>query len=296
MEKLQGNGRSAGMLREASMQSNPSKGRLATEDHSWLEPPDRPAFLSLRDARPRGRIAIVVHVYYAELWPELSDAIANIMEPFDLFVTLVAGRSDGLAQTISQERQFAHILTVENHGRDILPFFSIVRTGVLFRYEVICKLHTKRSEWHEDGEAWRKQLVTGILGNSRLVRLILGAFRSDRKLGMIVADGHIYRGRELWEGNRKYLHQLFTHFDMDESEFGKSFAGGSIFWIRPAILRLISELPFRFDDFDPEPLGKDGHLVHAIERLISLACYEAGMTIKETNAILAEETEGVGAP
>jgi lipopolysaccharide biosynthesis protein len=119
----------------------------------------------------------------------------------------------------------------------------------------------------------------------------LHAFSADPDLGMVVADGHLYSGRELWEGNRKHLTRLFSYLGMDETEFGKDFAGGSIFWIRPAFLRLISDLPFRFEDFEPEPLGNDGCLVHAIERLISLACYETGMTIKETSTILRLEAE-----
>ena len=259
------------------------------EGIQWLEPQCGPDFLSLRSTKPHGRIAVVAHVYYPELWPELSASISNIEEPFDLFVTLVAGQSDALARTILAERPSAQLVVVENLGRDILPFFSIVRTGVLFRYEFVCKLHTKRSEWHADGETWRKELVSGILGSRRRVRLILSAFRSEPELGMVVADGHMYAGRELWEGNREHLKRFFAYLGMDDTEFRRAFAGGSIFWIRPAVLQLISELPFRSDDFEPEPLGKDGHLVHAIERLISLACYELDMTIRQTKEIMPPE-------
>jgi len=37
-------------------------------------------------------------------------------------VTLVAGVTGDLAEMITDHWPFAHILTVENHGRDILPF------------------------------------------------------------------------------------------------------------------------------------------------------------------------------
>jgi hypothetical protein len=265
--------------------------RITEEGLPWLEPRHRSQFLLLQDSAPRGRIAVVAHVYYPDLWPELSSAIANIEEPFDLFVSLAVTCADTMLQSIIEAWPFAHVLIVENRGRDILPFLSIARTGVLFRYELVCKLHTKRSHWHEDGETWRKDLIDGVLGNRGTVQSILHAFSADPDLGMVVADGHLYSGRELWEGNRKHLTRLFSYLGMDETEFGKDFAGGSIFWIRPAFLRLISDLPFRFEDFEPEPLGNDGCLVHAIERLISLACYEAGMTIKETSTILRLEAE-----
>ena len=199
----------------------------------WLAPEDRAQFRQLCTSKPRGRIAVVIHVYYEDLWPELSNAIVTIEEPFDLFVTVTESCSEEFREKLAKTWPFAYVLIVKNFGRDILPFLSIVRTQILFRYELICKLHTKRSHWHEDGENWRKDLIGGVLANRDLVRLILRAFSTRPDLGMIVADGHLYSGRFLWEGNRKHLMRLFVHFDMDESEFDKSFAGGSMFWIRP---------------------------------------------------------------
>ena len=228
---------------------------------------------------------MVVHVFYPDLWPEIWAALSNITEPFDLFVSLVTGNTDFLATEIRKNCPGVHILFVDNHGRDILPLMLILQTRVLFKYELICKLHTKRSTWHENGDAWRRELIAGILGSQEVVRSILHAFRSDVNLGIVVAEGQLYAGRELWVGNRKHLMRLFSHFGMDDSEFDKAFAGGSVFWIRPSLLRAIYNLSLGFDDFEPEPLGADGGLAHAIERLISLICYDAGMNIKETGTI-----------
>ena len=272
--------------------TTPSRDLLPSEllrlrDPSWIQPSDRLEFIALSLIEPRGRIAVVAHVYYQDLWPEISDALDSIDEPFDLFVTLVAGVSDGIAQAIMQSWSFAHVLIVDNHGRDILPFLSIARTGILFRYELVCKLHTKRSPWHEAGEIWRQDLIKGALGNRDVVRSILRAFRKDPDLGLVVADGQVFSGRELWTGNAKHLLRLFQYFGMNESEFDKSFAGGSIFWVRSCVLRTVSDLPLAFDDFEPEPIGNDGSLAHAVERLMSLVCYELGMVIRETSAVLS---------
>jgi lipopolysaccharide biosynthesis protein len=253
----------------------------------WLPPLDRPEFAQLSRMEPQGRIAVVVHIYYKDLWSEISPSLKNIEEPFDLFVTLVVGVSNDLASEIKKAWPFARILNVDNHGRDILPFLCLAKTGILSRYEFICKLHTKRSPWHEDGDRWRQGLIEGVLGNSDVVRRILFAFRADPNLGMVVGDGQMFSGRYLWLGNAAHLTRLFERFGMDEREFDKSFAGGSIFWIRSCLLQTVSELPVEFDDFEPEPIGNDGSLAHAIERLISLICYEADMVIRETGRILA---------
>jgi Rhamnan synthesis protein F/Methyltransferase domain len=249
------------------------------------EPWELPEFVALRKSKPRGFIAVVVHIYHVDIWPEISDAIRNIEEPFDLFITLVLGSADSLAEDIRSAWPFSHVIVVDNRGRDVLPFVSLLQTGVLFRYELMCKVHTKRSLWHEDGNTWRRQLVGGILGSRSQVRSILRSFRADPDLGLVVADGHLYSGRFLWAQNKVHLARLFAHFGMDEREFDRSFAGGNMFWVRPSLLRAICGLALRVEDFEPEPLGQDGCLAHALERLFSLLCYEAGMSIKETSAL-----------
>ena len=255
-------------------------------DQAWTEPAERPEFARLRDLAPRGRIAVVAHVYYPDLWPEIAVAIGNLAEPFDLFVTLVAGAADGLAPAVRESWPFARVMVVDNHGRDIVPFIEIIRTGVLFRYELVCKLHTKRSFWHEDGDAWRQSLIGGVLGSPSVARAVTAAFRADPDLGLVVADGQIYSGRELWVGNEKHLLRLFRHFGMDRSAYDKSFAGGSIYWIRAGLLRGLADLHLGFDDFEIEPLDADGSMAHAVERLVSLICYHAGATIKPTSAVM----------
>ena len=87
--------------------------------------------MQLRGHRAAAKIAVVAHIFNADLWPEMVEAFRNIPEPFDLFVTLVTGASDNLATTILQRFPGAHVLFVDNHGRDIYPFLALIRTGAL---------------------------------------------------------------------------------------------------------------------------------------------------------------------
>ena len=64
------------------------------------------------------------------------------------------------------------------------------------------------------------------------------------------------------------------------------FPQGSMFWARGDFLRRFFELPLAFEDFPPEPLGVDGSLAHALERLFFL--WGAGSGLK-----IAKLTEGV---
>ena len=61
---------------------------------------------------------------------------------------------------------------VANHGRDIWPMVQVVNAGVLDPYELVLKVHTKRSEWraaHQElagsGEQWRSELIGSLLGS-----------------------------------------------------------------------------------------------------------------------------------
>jgi len=163
-----------------------------------------PADLSaLRGLEPRGRIAVVLHLFYPELWEEMREAIARISEPFDLLVTLVKGSSDHMGPLITESFEHACIVNFENRGRDIGPFMALVRSGVLFRYELICKVHAKRSNHREDGDAWRRALIDGVLGSPTRVKQIVARFRADADLGMVLADRNTYEGPDRWAGTEQ---------------------------------------------------------------------------------------------
>ena len=252
-------------------------------DPQWVEPEKRPEFIRLREIEPPARVAVVLHLFYAELWPEMLAALRNMPVAFDLFVTLTKGVPDAIATEIQAAYPDAHLLMVDNHGRDILPFVQLVRSGVLFHYELVCKLHGKRSSWRDGGDEWRKRLMAGVLKDTATVSQILAAFAQDPDLGIVVADGEVFQGREFWVSNEKRLLQLLPAIGLGASSFEAAFCGGSIFWIRPFLLRPIDFLALDFDDFELEPIPVDGATAHAIERLICIVCHEAGMRIVETN-------------
>ena len=252
-----------------------------------------PDLFELRALNPRGRIAVVLHLYYAEFWDDMRQAIERISEPFDLFVSLTKGASAHMREQIKQAFPSAWVFDFENRGRDIGPFLVFLRSGVLFRYELLCKLHTKLSPhiqendgWdYPDGNTWRRALIDGVLGSPGLVDRILSNFRADPDLGMVVADGNIFRGHNGWAPNEKLLAKLLPRIGISPDVKDRSFPGGSIFWIRSFLLRTLASARMSIDDFDPEPLKLDGSLVHAVERMFGLICEDAGMRVAETGQL-----------
>jgi lipopolysaccharide biosynthesis protein len=244
-----------------------------------------PDLFELRGLKPRGPIAVVLHLYYAELWDEMREAIEHILDPFDLFVSFVKGTSDQLRTSVKDAFPNAYIFDFENRGRDIGPFLVLLETGVLFQYELVCKLHTKRSTHRGDGDAWRRRLVEGVLGSFRLVNQIVSSFRSNPDIGMVVADGNIYGGEEHWALNDKVLAELLPRIGISPQVKDRSFPGGSIFWIRPFLLRTLAGAGIELSDFEPEPIAPNGGLAHAVERMFGLICEEAGMRVTESGQL-----------
>jgi lipopolysaccharide biosynthesis protein len=65
----------------------------------------------------------------------------------------------------------------------------------------------------------------------------------------------------------------------------RSFPGGSIFWMRSFLLRTLAGSGLLLNDFEPEPMDRDGGLAHAIERTFGLICEDAGMRIVESGRL-----------
>jgi lipopolysaccharide biosynthesis protein/GT2 family glycosyltransferase len=280
-------GPASGPMLGAKFDAEDLYSRVPSRLRPLLHRPQIPApdLFELRGLRPRGSIAVVLHLFHPDLWDEMREAIERISDPFDLFVSLTQGASSHMRDAISQAFPNAWIFDFENHGRDIGPFFVFLQSGVLFKYDLVCKLHTKRSPHLRHGDKWRRELVDGILGSSRLIDAIVSRFHRDPDLGMVVADGNIYRERENWIANEKRLAELLPRVGISPNLRGRSFPGGSIFWIRSFLLRTLAGVGLDLSDFDPEPLPSDGGLGHAVERMFGLICEDAGMRVAEHSRV-----------
>ena len=190
-----------------------------------------------------------------------------------------------LAEDISQGFATAWVKLVPNHGRDIYPFVALVNSGLIERYPVVCKLHTKRSPHRRDGDAWRRELIRAILGSPANVSAILRAFADDDSLGLVVADGHLYSGAKWWDGNMTRCEELALRSGIEIAPDTVTFAGGSIFWVRGNVLRRVRELDLGATSFERETGAVDGTTAHAVERLFSVFAVAEGLRVAERSAI-----------
>lgn len=232
---------------------------------------------------------VVAHVYYPELWSELSDCIRNIDEPKDVIVSYVDERS---VEEARRGMPMAKFLLCENRGYDIGPFLKVLQLVDLSNYDLVVKLHTKRDiacAWWKvigyarlNGSAWRNYLLA-FVKTSEAWRKTVSRFENPT-VGM-VADRHVILTRE--DAKRdKYVES----FDLAVCELNERmqipangdgrFVGGTMFAVRASLLQPFATESFAAESFDLSVGHEVETRAHVIERMLGLAVGGQGLCVE----------------
>jgi lipopolysaccharide biosynthesis protein len=237
---------------------------------------------------PAPRIAVILHLYYTELWTEMAAFISQIPEPFDLYVTVIEKDFSKVEPEIKSLFPKVKVLVVENKGRDILPFLQVMETISPGRYEYICKIHSKKSKdrWWGDGEYWRRSLLGELLGSAETVQNILKRLDDDPRLGLVTAWGLLYNKPVKADFNVAKVKELSQRMGIEDISHYR-FPAGTMFWVRQQALSPLLEIGLQSSDFTKEEGLNDGTLAHAVERLFCLSAEKAGFICEECPEFLA---------
>jgi lipopolysaccharide biosynthesis protein len=259
--------------------------------HAWLEATRtalQPA--PIADARP----CAVIHVWYPELLDELVAALRTSGIDWRIVITTSREREQAVRERMAQLGLDAEIDVFENRGRDILPFLHVANRLLDEGVTTVLKLHGKRSTHRQDGETWRRELLDKLLAPERACR-IAAAFRDDATLGLVHAEGHLQPLDYYWGANQANVDYLTRRLGIAAPQVEHdSFIAGSMFWLRPAALRLLLDAHLEVTEFEAEAGQLDGTLAHAVERVFSLAASGGGFgTVSAAGLLgLAEAAPG----
>ncbi|WP_055663361.1 glycoside hydrolase family 99-like domain-containing protein [Jannaschia seosinensis] len=242
--------------------------------------------LAARGRPGRSRFAVVIHLYYLDIWDEFETVLSEAGIEFDLFVTIThfAEGSVELRDRIRAAHPEAVVVLMPNHGRDIFPFVHLVGAGLLSGYEAVCKIHSKRSPHRVDGDAWRNHLVTGLLPAVGTPDL-LEAFLDDPSASLWVADGQHYRETQWWGSNLVTTDHMLRRIEIAADPERLSFPAGSMYWLKPALVDMIRGLQLTETDFEPERRQVDGTTAHAFERALGYMAEDGGRRIVQTSQL-----------
>ena len=233
----------------------------------------------LRTLRKRSSNAIILHVFYWEIFAEMAASVRQLPEPADVYVSVPEIHSGHISEVFEVFPEAA-VMVVENRGRDIAPFLAIFREIADWGYERILKLHTKKSSHREDGGQWREDILSKLVQSPDAVRTIAEVFKQSPGLGIVGPSGHVVHKSFYWGSNKDLTLRLANQVGIQADErTGFHFVAGSMFWFRPEALKSIVRLPVNFYDFPEEPIPTDGTLAHAIERLMGLCVVTGGFEI-----------------
>lgn len=233
----------------------------------------------------RNDIAVILHIHYGELWADIKKRLKTLSKfGFDLYVTAT---NKEIVRTVKNDFKQAHVSLVENRGRDVLPFIETLRKIHTLNYLAVCKLHSKKSLYRNDGDTLRDEIYDSLLGSSSLVKEIISIFKNQPSQGILVPGKFLLRHNDHnMTFNKASVESLSKKMKVDFKY--SHFPAGSMFWFRQSALSRILHLSP--SDFDLERGLADGTTAHGVERLFCIISegigYETG-TIPPTAAAIA---------
>lgn len=241
--------------------------------------------MHLLQIHKRLKMAVVAHLYYEDLAADLIRYLENIPVAFDLYLSTRPESEKGLRAFFSTRFGPGRLVVrgVENRGFDIQPF--LVEFGSFYpQYDLICKVHGKKSAKRKDLAGWGRFLLENLLGSPEIVTRILESFQTEEKLGLLFPD-YFPPMRQMveWGSNWEVALSLGEKLNLKiEKEANLDFPAGSMFWFRPEALKALLVLKLRGEDFEKSRENlMDGTLAHALERLFLPVVERKGYTWKK---------------
>lgn len=250
------------------------------------------------------QVAVVLHLYYHELWDEIRSYLANLRHlQTSLFVTLATDKPEAeLARMKERIIAFwpdATVLFVENRGLDAGAFVEVVNhiEQRSLSFDLVLKLHAKRSlapSGETKGTEWRTESLAALAGNPTQVDRILSIFDDHPEVGMIGPHNMLMgessndqkAGRAINLGNMTRLAQR-----MDIDDVRQHFFRGTMFWSRASdMFDPILRARMTIEDFDAD-YAPDGTLAHAMERMFACMVRSAGHKLHRFDPDLPKSIE-----
>lgn len=240
-----------------------------------------PTVLESRRRRPVTHgAAVVAHLHYLSVWPDIFEVIQRAGPAARAYITVTADAGPTAIETIERDAPNATVVTVENRGRDVLPFITMLPRLLDDGVDVALKIHGKRSKLLSHGETWRRQLLHAVCPSESAFGAVASLFASNPEIGIAMPTDFTQPLTLHLRDNLVRLRQacddLRLSTDVDQPSVVRStpFSRGNMYWFRPTSLRRLVELGE--DRFEPESGQNDGTFAHAIERIPALIADEDG--------------------
>lgn len=224
--------------------------------------------------------AVILHLYYFDLAEEIREHLDRIPFNFDLFITVSDERFIHHAKKLFTGSVNRLCIAVsDNKGRDVKPFIDVMKAQDFNCYDLVLKLHSKKSKYSKDGSKWRNDLYRGLIPSSAQIDILKRNFVNN-KIGIAASLSSYLSNERYWGANKERFNFFCNKLSVAPSGRELFFIGGTMFWFSPKALYPLVEVISK-EEFEIEENQQDGTLAHAFERLtcvsslsINMACVD----------------------
>ena len=233
-------------------------------------------------------IAIVLHLYYTDMWEEFKVQLLQLDNNFDLYISLTNGNKN-IEDDIKNSFPNAKIFWFDNRGMDIGPFFHTLKYFIEnnLNYQYLIKLHSKKSinsVGENRGASWRIELVQSLIGSNETLKRNISSFEDDKNINVGGNPNYFYRDGSL-DWLRDELYNLRLIKDLDNSSYFDNMLiiSGTMFMVRYKVYKEF----FTISDIDrilsqlTDGYVRDKKIEHKLERILSYIPQLNGFKILE---------------
>jgi O-antigen biosynthesis protein len=208
--------------------------------------------------------AIILHLYYQDLWPEFKEKILPILsETTHLYVSVNTLKSEYINDI---KQHSTNIFLVENKGMDLGPFIYVYNKIKDNNYNTYLKLHSKKSIHTLGlGDEWRQSLYFPIIDN---YKEIISQVENINECWMLGVEKYYYDEYKDHSklAAKKYIDKLCEILNISDNG---SFFAGTMFMVNDKYLNNLLgniDLDIFYNKFE-EGYLRDS-LAHGMERVI----------------------------
>lgn len=239
--------------------------------------------------KDKPKIALLMHIYYADQIDYCLNFASNMPEYSDLYLTTTKQNETILKKKVSNLMfSKVEVRIVENRGRDMSALF-VCCSDILTKggYDYICCIHDKKSPQVGPlfGRGFRDITFENMLASKQYITNVIGLFERSPFLGYLGFPKMI--GGPYWpvfvnswaspnnfEATKAILKKCNVKVNISETKPPILYA--NVFWCRPQSLKPLYKLNLKYEDFEPEPLPIDGTFSHALERAVTYIAQDQG--------------------
>lgn len=216
-------------------------------------------------------ISLHIHAYYDEELKYIIEKAKDIEIIDEVIITIpfdskVSEFSEIEALELLKNKPKKEIIKIKNKGANIYPFLKLINESKITN-QVVCHLHTKRSQHLAFGKDWFIFLIDSLLPSESKVEQYSRAFSFDPRLGLLIPMYYKDMPNQPNHGkNKQKVRQLMRRYQVHQKRV-YDYPCGGMFFARKEIFNQFSNI-VKEPNFTNGALSVDGNFEHAIERFI----------------------------